>query len=1158
MQVIKKNGNVENVSTYKITEFLKKTLVGLDEIDIHDLMEEASNQLYDNIKTEDIDKVLILACKQKIQYEPQYSYAAARILLYSQYRKSFNKKNDKRSLNSDYRKNFCDGISILANEGKLNRKLIEVYDIEKLSEELIPENDFKFKYLGLKTVLDRYCWRDKSDNIVELPQSFWMRVAMGLCFSEPDAQELCIKIYNLLSNFYFTPSTPTLFNSGKPLSQLSSCFLSTMDDDIDSIMGTIHGQALLSKHAGGLAIDMGLIRASGSRINSTGGKAAGPIRYMKIINDTILAFDQGGKRPGVCCCYLPTWHKDILLFLDVRKNTGDDRLRCHNLNTANWIPDEFMHRVENNDDWYLFCPTECPKLSETYGDEFNKIYAEYIKLAESGKIKNWSKIKAKDLWKEMLKMLLSTAHPWINFKDPCNIRYANKHAGIIRNSNLCCMTADQRVSCDLGLVTVGELYKLQKEIKVVGRTSIQNGSKMVMPKRNSEIVKIHTIHGYSHKVTPDHKIWVKDFGWKEAQDLENGDNLLIQQFEGLFGKEHNPKLAFLCGLITGDGTFGNNGKLVIIDLWEKDFSLINEIEEIIYNLTGKASKFIITKPEFCSVRKARLCSSLLCKILKEKGFCKDFKLSIPDFIWKGTKETVSQYLRGLFYSDGTIQAIKNNQTTISLASINYKLLEDIQLLLTNYTIKSNINLLRNESYNKLPDGKGGLKNYSCQSCYRLLITSIKDCKILEENIGLAKHKNNTQFLENIKKDGYKQKLYTEFSHLEKLDNEDVYCLEVDSEEHSWTVNGIVTKNTEILEHTIPTKYKDGEISELGETATCNLGSICIPSFYDKDTDDINWDLLEETIPYVVRVLDLVITNGYYPTKEARKASDNYRYIGQGIMGIQDLLHLKKLPVKSPKALKLNDKLYEFISYHSIKASINLAKKLGKYPKFEGSDWSKGIMPIDTYRTLMKYRKQEVEVVEHLNWDLLRKEVVEHGIRNATLLAIAPTVSISSITGFNPSIEPIYSVLHTNTGLSGSNTMIDEYFVQEMKELGLWNKDLVKDIQLNNGDVSKLNIPENIKERFKTAFQINQHDLIALAAVRQKWIDQSQSLNLYYDGLSLKEVSNFYFDAWKKGLKTTYYLKTLGASDTEKVSNRKIEDNEPKVCSIDNPNCESCQ
>lgn len=1031
MQVIKKNGNIENVSTHKITEFLKKTLVGLDEIDIHDLMEEASNQLYNNIKTEDIDKVLILACKQKIQYEPQYSYAAARILLYSQYRKSFNKKNDKRSLNSDYRKNFCDGISILIDEGKLNRKLVEVYDIEKLSEELIPENDFKFKYLGLKTVLDRYCWRDKSDNIVELPQSFWMRVAMGLCFSEPDAQELCVKIYHLLSNFYFTPSTPTLFNSGKPLSQLSSCFLSTMDDDIDSIMGTIHGQARLSKHAGGLAMDMGLIRASGSRINSTGGKAAGPIRYMKIINDTILAFDQGGKRPGVCCVYLPTWHKDILSFLDVRKNTGDDRLRCHDLNTANWIPDEFMNRVENNQDWYLFCPTECPELNETYAEEFNKVYNKYIELAESGKIKNWSKIKAKDLWKEILKMLLSSGHPWVNFKDPCNIRYVNKHAGIVRNSNLCCMTADQRVSCDLGLVTVGELYELQKEIRVVGRTSIQNGSKMVMPKRNAGIVKIVTLEGFEHKVTPDHKVWVKDYGWKEAKDLVDGDILLGQQFEGLFGNVDN------------------------IEQAKKDGN------------------------------------KLYRKYINEKH--------IPKYLWTSNKTTVLTYLNEIFLYTEPYAFCYANKT----------FLQEVQLLLANL-------------------------GYIC-SIREFVNPGVWSGYCLDQ-------KTNNEL---------------NFSHLEKLDNEDVYCLEVDSEEHSWTVNGIVTKNTEIIEHTIPTKYKDGEISELGETATCNLGSVCIPSFYDKDTDDINWDLLEETIPYVVRVLDLVITNGYYPTNEARKASDNYRYIGQGIMGIQDLLHLKKLPVKSPKALKLNDKLYEFISYHSIKASINLAKKLGKYPKFDGSDWSKGIMPIDSYKTLMKYRKQEVEVVENLNWDLLRKEVVEHGIRNATLLAIAPTVSISSITGFNPSIEPIYSVLHTNTGLSGSNTMIDEYFVQEMKELGLWNKELVKEIQLNNGEVSKLNIPANIKERFKTAFQVNQHDLIALAAVRQKWIDQSQSLNLYYNGNSLKEVNDFYFDAWRKGLKTTYYLKTLGASTTEKVSNKKIED-EPKVCSRDSQNCESCQ
>lgn len=279
------------------------------------------------------------------------------------------------------------------------------------------------------------------------------------------------------------------------------------------------------------------------------------------------------------------------------------------------------------------------------------------------------------------------------------------------------------------------------------------------------------------------------------------------------------------------------------------------------------------------------------------------------------------------------------------------------------------------------------------------------------------------------------------------------------------------------------------------------------------------------------------------------------------MGIQDLLHLKGLSFKSPKTIKLMDRLYEFISYYTIESSVKLAEKFGSYPKFKGSKWDNGKLPIDTFKDLMEYKQGNVENIEtRLDWDLLRRKVVENGIRNSTLMAIAPTVSISSIVGFSPSIEPLYSVLFSNSTLSGEFTVINEYFVNEMKELGLWNQDLVREIKNNNGDVSKLNIPESIREKYKTAFQVNQHDLITLAAIRQKWIDQSQSLNLYYNGDSLKEVSNFYMDAWKKGVKTTYYLKTLGASTVEKLSNKKISEiqDEPKVCRIDNPNCESCQ
>lgn len=434
IKVKKRNGRLEEVNLDKINKCAERAAEGLDQVSASEVVLDASLQLYNKIPTAEIDKALIMSARSKIEKEPNYNYVAARMLLSNLYKEVFGK-----SVNGDfedeYRSCFIKNINELVKEERLSEAMLD-YDLNMLSENLAIERDKSFKYLGIQTLYDRY-FIHKEGRRMETPQAFYMRVAMGLCLNEENKEERAIEIYNMMSEFRYSPSTPTLFNSGTCHSQLSSCYLSTVHDSIDGIFGTIHGQARLSKYAGGLGVDWTPVRSTGSYIKGTNGQSSGLIPWLKIFNDTLVGVNQGGKRKGAGCAYLEVWHIDVEDFLDLRKNTGDDRRRCHDMNTALWVCDEFMKAAQKDSDWYLFDPAEFPNLHETYGNEFAREYRRAKKLADEGKAKTYRVVSAKELWKKMLKSLYETGHPWITFKDPSNIRYSNKHEGVVHSSNLC-------------------------------------------------------------------------------------------------------------------------------------------------------------------------------------------------------------------------------------------------------------------------------------------------------------------------------------------------------------------------------------------------------------------------------------------------------------------------------------------------------------------------------------------------------------------------------------------------------------------------------------------------------------------------------------------------------------------------------------------------
>jgi ribonucleoside-diphosphate reductase alpha chain len=811
INVKKRNNRLVPFEVEKINRSAERACDNLENVSASEIVLDAKIKLYDKVKTSEIDKSLISSASSKIEKEPNYNYVAARLLLNTIYKEVFAEGVDSEAFELQYHKSFITNLKKLIKEGILDKRLAE-FDLKKVSEAIDTSRDLNWKYLGIQTVYDRYLLHIDGRRM-ESPQGFFMRVAMGLALAEKeDREDWAIKFYNTLSSFDLMSSTPTLFNSGTVHPQLSSCYLNTFEDSIDGIFDGLWQEARKSKFAGGLGMDVTPYRARGSYIKGTNGENQGPVYFWKLYGDMLVAVNQGGKRKGAGCAYLETWHADIEDFLELRKNVGDERMRAHDMNTANWIPDLFLKQVEKDEDWYLFSPNETPELHEIYGENFESKYWEYVEKGKNGELRVFKEVKAKDLWKKMLKALFETGHPWITFKDPSNIRYSNQHVGTVHSSNLC---------------------------------------------------------------------------------------------------------------------------------------------------------------------------------------------------------------------------------------------------------------------------------------------------------------------------------------------------------------------TEILLHTTPTKYSEGnlrEVEEHGETAVCNLASINLKNHLKKRT--LDFDKIQKTADIGMRMLDNVVDINFYPTKESENANVRHRPVGLGSMGWHDVFYALGVDYSSEEAVEWSDKIYEHISYGAILSSSKLAKERGKYPTYDGSLWDKGVLPIDTYKNLFKTRGQRPKVTSTLDWEAVRDHISEHGMRNSNTMAIAPTATISYICGCSQSIEPNFGVIFVYSTLSGEFTQINEYFVEDIKKAGLWSQEFIDAVKSVDGDLSKLQntIPENIKEKYKTAFHQDQIKLIDCAAARQKWIDQGQSLNLYNNKTSLKFLNDMYMHAWKSGLKTTYYLRSTAASTIEKstVSSEKNEYTEEEImaCSIEamrnGEECEACQ
>ena len=814
LNVKARDGSLNPLDHQRLALIVREACEGLAETSAEDVLAETYRNLYDGIAAHELTLAPILAARTLIETEPAYSEVSARLLM-DQLREealSFVAGRPERASQAEmagryaeyFRGYVAKGIAAELLDPELSR-----FDLDRLGQALKPERDMRFQFLGLQTLYDRYFLQTRGIRF-ELPQAFFMRVAMGLALREIDREAKAIEFYDLISTFDFMCSTPTLFNAGTPRAQLSSCFLTTVSDDLDGIFKAVKDNALLAKYSGGLGNDWTRVRGLGAHIKGTNGESQGVVPFLKVANDTAIAVNQGGKRKGAVCAYLETWHIDIEEFLDLRKNTGDDRRRTHDMNTAHWIPDLFMQRVAEDSHWTLFSPDEVPDLHDLYGRAFAERYAEYEAKAERMELRIARRVRAVDLWRRMLTMLFETGHPWITFKDPCNLRSPQQHTGVVHSSNLC--------------------------------------------------------------------------------------------------------------------------------------------------------------------------------------------------------------------------------TEITLNTSN------------------------------------------------------------------------------------------------------------------------------------------------DEVAVCNLGSVNLANHVT--AEGLDHDHLARTVNTAMRMLDNVIDINFYTIPEARRSNLRHRPVGLGLMGFQDALHTLKIPYASQEAVAFADTSMEAISYHAISASADLAEERGRYPSFDGSLWSRGILPIDSLSLLSDARGDDlrIDTSSTVDWAPLRERVRTVGMRNSNVMAIAPTATISNICGVAQSIEPVFRNLYVKSNMSGDFTVVNTHLVRDLKARGLWDEVMVSDLKYFDGSVGAIDrVPDDIKALYATAFEVDSHWLVDAASRRQKWIDQAQSLNLYISAPNGRKLDALYRLAWERGLKTTYYLRSQSATHVEKSTLKGTDGklnavsgggmlsapeaydaHAPRACSLEDPTCEACQ
>lgn len=1080
LYVVKRDGSRVPVSFDQILARIRSLSFNLTHINPDLVAQKVCSQLQDGMETRKLDEFAAETCAMmQSRYHPNYGLLAANILIDNHH------KNTPSSI--------LECIEVLYHDqGIISDYLHDMVCKNcKIYEEMIDyQRDFMFDYFGFKTLEKGYLL--KKDGItIERPQHMWMRVSIQL---HGDDFKHVKETYDALSFGYFIHATPTLFNSGTNHPQLSSCFLLTTESDsIKGIYKTLGDCAQISKWAGGIGLSVHDIRARGSHIKGTNGESTGIVPMLKVFNDTAKYVNQGGKRNGSFAVYLEPWHADIEEFLKLKLNQGAEEDRARDLFYGLWIPDLFMKRVEEDLDWTLMCPHECPGLSDCHGETFDDLYQLYESQRKGRKT-----IKAKRIWQMIMDAQIQTGTPYLCYKDAANSKSNQQHLGTIKSSNLC-VAPETLVLTDNGYFPIKDLQDQTVRVWNGNNWSVTTIKKTG---EKQKLVEVHFSNGEVLTCTPYHKFLIQD-NYNDSKNIKDSTRVDAENLEeGMNLKKFKPPVCaftddsfphpYTHGFFCGDGTYSGGYPTC---------SLYGEKKELVKYLDIKSMTGI---EDACG----RLNTTLVRDI--NPKFDVPINYSIQNKL---------RWLEGLSDADGTISRNGTNES-LQISSVEFDFLTKIRLMLITMGVHSKVTRCFDQRMILLPDGHGGKKEFNCKPLWRILISSCSLYMLSE----LGYSPKRLTFVKRLPQRNAEQFVKV----LQRVDSgrcDDTYCFD-EPLNHAGVFNGILTGNcSEIIEFTSPT-----------ETAVCNLGSLALPKFIKDGKFD--FEMLRKYTEILARNLDIVIDKNYYPTSECSNSNMKHRPIGIGVQGLADVFAILRLPWSSKAASDLNREIFENIYYAATEASVNRAFELTEYKhigysetgihsSFPGSPASNGKLQFDLWNETP---------TTNLNWAALRATVKQMGMRNSLLVALMPTASTSQILGNNECFEPFTSNLYTRRVLAGDFVVVNKYLVEDLVRLDLWTSETRTSIIANGGSVQGLDLPGELRELYRTAWEIPQKTLINMSRDRAPFVCQSQSLNLFLSEPSYAKMSSMHFYAWKAGLKTgCYYLRTKGASSAQKFT-----------------------
>ena len=1067
--------------------------------------------LVDGIKTSEIDMISANICASLIIDDHEYDTMAARIII------------------SDLHKNTTSSLTRYAEEllsykyRDIDIKILHpkvVAFIKRYDQELVRVVDYEKDYLnnffGAITMIRSYLLSYKYDNDVKItkerPQQMLLRVAIGINMSlisddghaDKKVFNSIVDTYRLLSDRYYTHATPTLFNAGTINHTLSSCYLLAIDDSLENIYTRLTDISKISKFSGGVGVHMSQIRASGSVIASTIGRSEGLVPLMRVYNESTRYVSQGGgKRKGSTAVYLEPWHADIESAILSQKQQGAPERLCRDLFLALWVPDLFMERLKEAVKtkkpvmWSLMCPNECPGLTDVYGAEFDELYLSY---EAAGKFRK--QISIKTLWDLITATQIETGKPYLMYKDHVNRKCAQNNLGVIKSSNLC-VHEDTRILTDKGYVRIADVA--DQTVKIWDTTQFTDAP-VRKTGMDQKLLKVITDDGCELKCTAYHRFSVmtgsgpdiKNYNLdvKEAQELEVGDVLMRSEYPIIEGNASDDiKYPYTHGFYCGDGTNYKNEddsrKQAVIDLYHGKRSLLEHIEyhhSLTYNSEQKKQRLVL-----------------------HDDIAEKYVVPI-----NATIENKLQWLAGFLDADGCINAASTGAQTIQICSIHKEFLYDVKLMCNTLGLNPKIKLNKVAAKQMMPDNKGlgELKEYDCKAIHRLLFHCADTYKLYKE-LGLKTYRLTFNGVEGKRACAQ----YVRIKSVEEVEGlHDTYCFRSPITEMG-IFNGIPTRQCSEI-----TIYSDSK-----NIGVCNLASVCLPRFVIKDGDEVKFDYnkLNKVMQKIVVNMNNVMDNNKYPLDQAKHSDDLNRPIGVGVQGLSDVFMMMKTPFDSPLAMDTNKKIFETMYYAALVASNKLAQRDGPYATFSTSMTAQGMLQFDLWG---------VKPTDMWDWASLKHDIKTTGLRNSLLMAQMPTAGTSILQGCSESVEPPQSNVFTRSTLSGRFQVVNKFLVDDLRAIGLWTKSIRNKIIQNDGSVANIEqIPQHIRDIYKTIFEYKLTSFIKMDADRGAYICQSSSSNRYLSKPDIGILTNMHLYAWKMGLKTSsYYVRVRQLSTGAKL------------------------